>query len=630
MTRIRCASGYGLPQVRTNDSAGMCVVTANENGQPALDTLPTTGNSAPINNYLIEGFAFKFMAGANSSGSKVPVVRLGFNDSETFAQLPSNITLRHCHISIPDDANAGQGIRPNARHVAVLDSTIKNIHYAHNGVGQDAQAIWGWHGMYGLWMDNCFLNADTEVAGAGSEGSTLTQRPEAITYRRTHFYKPETWTNSNSWWNKNIFELKAGRSVNVDACILETTDGDNNQGYPITLTAYRHTYPNIDTIEDVSFTRLKIKNTPGFASVCSDCNALQGNNGGEVRRVRFEDIVLDNQENTTRTGQGRFLLLQTSDTRALPIDRLSFNRITAPLNYSGNVAAFIIFSIPTERRMTNFSFTNVVGNAVDAEIHSGVGKGTVALAANTSGGYTWAGNVIAGITQNPPNDSSNEYPTSRNDIGFVNLNGGVGGDYRLSSSSLYQTAGTNNSRPGADIDAIDAATQGVISGVWQQSVSSANVNWADVANCTLTGTTIGQDGGSSIGHAESMQSLGSGDGSFDFTVMQAGNYWGAGLNSGAKATSYAALEYAIVLRGTTNAEILESGTYRGEVSVQANDVLRVAVESGKVKYYRIRGGSSLLVYMNETPSITYPLKANAIFLSTNSSIKDGVVTGFSN
>ena len=619
-TRIRCSSGYGAPEVRTTAATGLCAITA-PNNQPAL----TTSTSAA--NYLIEGFAFKFAAGANSNGVKVPVVQIGSsNESETTtAQLPTNITLRHCHISIPDDAHAVEGIKPHGRHLAVLDSTVKNIHYSASGQS-DAQAIWGWHGTYGLWVDNCFLSADTEVAGAGGGSSGLTQRPEAITYRRTHFYKPDSWTLSESWWNKNVFELKTGRSVNVDSCIMETTDADNNQGYPITLTAYRDTDGRNDAILDVSFTRLKIKNTPGFLSVCNDCGQLGGPSGGEVQRVRFEDIVLDNQENSTRQGAGIFIKLETQGASAGPIDRLSFNRITAPLNYvdrnGADVWAFLKVFIDANAKMTNFSFTNVVGNSVGYQIFSSGGFGSVGLTNSTSSGYTWAGNVIAGITNSPPDGDNNEYPTNRNEIGFVNLNGGVGGDYRLSASSEYKNRGTNNSRPGADIDAVEEATQGVISGEWKQGVA-----WTSLSGSTLSGTTIGHDGGPADGHAESTRSLPHGDGSFAFTVMQTGNYWGAGLNSGAKAVNYAGLEYGLVLRGTTNAEVLESGTYRWEFPVQVNDVLKIAVESGKVNYYRIRGGSALLVYTNETPTLAYPLRANAIFLSTNSSIKDGLLSG---
>jgi hypothetical protein len=549
----------------------------------------------------------------------------------------------------------------------------------------------------------------------------MPERPEASTYRRTHFYKPETWTKSNSWFNKNIFELKTGRSVNVDACIMETTDGDDNQGYPITLTAYRENDNRNDTIEDVSFTRLKIKNTPGFASVCSDCNkTFDGSNGGEVQRVRFEAIVLDNQENTTRTGQGRFILLQTLGTRSLPIDRLSFNRITAPLNYSGGLAAFMMFDIHADRRMTNFSFTNVVGNSVGDQIHSGLGSGSAALDINTTGGYRWAGNVLAGIINQPPkDDGSNTYLANRDMIGFVNLMGGNGGDYRLLPGSPHVNKGTGGSRPGADIDGIEAATQGVVSGAgwltppaspsnltltgtpgtgvtlnWtnnstnesgfgivrrygfkaptskatvipQSGISTHTLQpfaarcggklffsvyafnaagksalsnevgidipcmgkWVNLANSNETATTIGHDGGASNGHAESGQALRYGDGSFEFTVTQTGNYWGAGLNSGVKATSYDGLEYAFAMRGTSSAEILEANNYRGEVVVQVGDVLKVAVESGKVNYYRIRGSTSLLVYTNETPALAYPLVANPVFLSTDSSIKDGLLMG---
>jgi len=161
-------------------------------------------------------------------------------------------------------------------------------------------------------------------------------------------------------------------------------------------------------------------------------------------------------------------------------------------------------------------------------------------------------------------------------------------------------------------------------------VCSQNVAWINLTNCGLSGTLLSHNGVSGAeASAESSQTLLSGDGSFEFTVMQSGNFWGAGLNSGSKALTFNDMEFSFGVKGG-NAELLESGTYRGEIPIAANDILKVAIESGQIKYYRIRGNTETLFYTNTSPTISYPLSANAILLSTNSSIKDGSAKRFSN
>jgi hypothetical protein len=46
-------------------------------------------------------------------------------------------------------------------------------------------------------------------------------------------------------------------------------------------------------------------------------------------------------------------------------------------------------------------------------------------------------------------------------VGFVNFNGGNGGDYRLSPKSRFKKTGADGKDPGADMDALESATAGV-------------------------------------------------------------------------------------------------------------------------------------------------------------------------
>ena len=55
--------------------------------------------------------------------------------------------------------------------------------------------------------------------------------------------------------------------------------------------------------------------------------------------------------------------------------------------------------------------------------------------------------------------ASNFFPASTAAVGFV---GYAAGNYRLASGSAYSKQGTDGTDPGADIDAVEAATLGVV------------------------------------------------------------------------------------------------------------------------------------------------------------------------
>src|SRR5262249_55792935 len=98
------------------------------------------------------------------------------------------------------------------------------------------------------------------------------------------------------------------------------------------------------------------------------------------------------------------------------------------------------------------------------------------------------GNVIAGgnAAIYPP---GNFFPSSLAAVGFVDL---AGGNYRLAPSSAYKNAGTDGTDIGANIDALEAATAGVISGTsGTADTSSPTVSLTAPANgATVSGSAV--------------------------------------------------------------------------------------------------------------------------------------------
>ena len=83
----------------------------------------------------------------------------------------------------------------------------------------------------------------------------------------------------------------------------------------------------------------------------------------------------------------------------------------------------------------------------------------------------------------------NFFPPSLTDVKFVDL---AHGDYHLARSSPYNNMATDGTDVGADIDALEAATAGVISGTPATSDSSSPTIFltAPADGATVSGSTV--------------------------------------------------------------------------------------------------------------------------------------------
>jgi hypothetical protein len=78
------------------------------------------------------------------------------------------------------------------------------------------------------------------------------------------------------------------------------------------------------------------------------------------------------------------------------------------------------------------------------------------IAACWTGASSFAGNVIVTQAESKANrwPSGNQFASDWNAVGFVNFNGGDGGDYRLSAGSPYKATATDGTDPGANVGAV--------------------------------------------------------------------------------------------------------------------------------------------------------------------------------
>jgi hypothetical protein len=109
------------------------------------------------------------------------------------------------------------------------------------GTGADTQAILVVEGAGRLRVENALLEASSEnfMSGGGTPNATFF--PADITFRRTHFTKRQNWNPASSLHDgvaaqsKNLWELKHGARILLEACTLKNSWSDAQTGGGVLL-----------------------------------------------------------------------------------------------------------------------------------------------------------------------------------------------------------------------------------------------------------------------------------------------------------------------------------------------------------------------------------------------------------
>ena len=109
-------------------------------------------------------------------------------------------------------------------------------------------------------------------------------------------------------------------------------------------------------------------------------------------------------------------------------------------------------------QVTNFVFRdNLTTHGEYGVFGSGQGEGVRALEYYAAPGYSFDHNVIVGA-RSVLYPAGNFYPATVADVGFVGFDSA---NYRLRRTSSFSRKATDRRDPGADIEAVDRAIQGV-------------------------------------------------------------------------------------------------------------------------------------------------------------------------
>lgn len=376
------------------------------------------------------------------------LIRLGNGKQETPTALPSHIILDRCYIHGNDTGNIRRGVALNGSHLAVIDSYLENFHEA----GTDSQAIAGWNGPGPFKIVNNFLEAAGEnVMFGGAVPAIPGVVPSDIEIRRNHFYKRLSWREGDpgfagtAWQVKNLFELKNAQRLLVEGNVLEYSWADAQVGFAVLIKgATDGGRTPWATTSDLTFRHNIVRHAANGVNL-----AGRHPQDGRIRllRVKIHDnLFLDiNGPRWGNASQGRL-----------------FQVLGGPhyVTLDHNTGFQTNFFISVDGYPPGVGL--VVRNNIVAHARFGV-KGSGARGGSATlekffEDYVFSKNVMVGgnCALYP---GGNFCPGEWEKLRFADLDGG---DYRLAARSTFKKAGTDGRDIGADIEAIEKATAGVV------------------------------------------------------------------------------------------------------------------------------------------------------------------------
>jgi hypothetical protein len=384
-----------------------------------------------------------------------------------------------------------------SHHVAIINSYMTDAHCkASSMICTDAQA-WSDAG-HGTFMKayNNFMEASGEnIMFGGGDAEIITSDVEI---RLNHMFKPLTWDPldknfiGTKFTVKNNLELKEGQRILVEGNILENTWGGFTQsGANIVITPKNQSGSNGGNICPICFVAdvtLRYNYVVHGSQGLQIANGRSDNGGWSLggHNYSIHDMVFDGMQygecyqcaNSLNQLSSAYLSVDPPPAAEVMHD-VTLNHLTIVntgfLATGKTATAFMVLNGPpagnksATPRIDNFRFTNSIGDAGSSGAfpsgggsdNSSEGERTVAdmVKACWTGASSFTGNLLvtdhASTTLVLPSGNSTTSAWSK--VGFVNFNGGDGGDYHLQQSSQYRQVGADGKDLGADIDAVNSA-----------------------------------------------------------------------------------------------------------------------------------------------------------------------------
>lgn len=386
------------------------------------------------------------------------VVEIG-NGEKNIDDLPHDITFDRVYIHGHKIKGSRRGIAMNGRRIAVVNSWLSDF----KEVGFDSQAICAWNGKTFKIVNNYLEGTGENVMFGGAKPTIKDLLCSDIEVRQNHFFKPLTWRvadpsyEGTHWSIKNLFELKNADRVWVQGNVFENNWVDAQNGFAILCTPRTESgaCPWI-TVQNVTFEQNIIRHTGSGFNISGRDGSYTVTHSNHILLI---DNLIEDLNGSKWGGDGRTLQV-LNGVHHLTVDHNTF------INPLGGT--FINADGPNYPN-ENFIYTNnIASNGVYGLHGSGKGIGNSSLNFYFPGS-TFHHNVLTdGKTSNGGTAANypieNYFPGPMENLDFQSFNAGIDGDYRLLSGSIFSGKGSDSKDIGADIDSLNLATLGVLSG----------------------------------------------------------------------------------------------------------------------------------------------------------------------
>jgi hypothetical protein len=394
-----------------------------------------------------------------------------------------------------------------SNYIAVIDSYLDNFHCSSTAPGcLDNKAITGGSSAVtpeGTWkFVNNFLEAAAETIGFGIASSSTTVAPVDIEIRHNYMYRPTSWMLGDPNYNGLSFTVrdhvvfKNGLRALLEGNVLQNSWAGFGKAYgqeqgPAFLLSPRIAGAAVSCatcfVTNITIRYNYASHLPQAIAFTSPGNTTEkyasGNNSFSIHDDVFDDLNYPGCSGCATVFSNAIFGGTNANVPPLSdvLHDLTINHITevssAPplglLSIGGTTAAFppqesnILISNSIFYAGTK-GFTNPGGGTASCEVVSS--GAPQAIFDNCWSSYTFAANVVVGGAALPLKNltwpASTFLPPTDSDIQFVNLNGGIGGDYHLQTTSPYSAAGTDGQDIGANLDSVNTYTSGAIDGTW--------------------------------------------------------------------------------------------------------------------------------------------------------------------